>query len=45
VQDSLIYVGGEVPGPIPIEIVCYVKGSLLTDPEINIVGPVACAII
>ena len=45
VQDSLIYVGGEVPGPIPIEIVCYVKGSLLTDPDINIIGPVACAII
>jgi hypothetical protein len=45
VQDSLIYVGGEVPGPIPIEIVCYVKGSLLTHPDINIIGPVACAVI
>lgn len=45
VQTSLVYVGGEVPGPKPTVIICYVKGSLITDPNILIFGPVPCEII
>lgn len=45
VQTSLVYVGGEVPGPLPVVIICYVKGSLVTDPNIIILGPVPCSVI
>ncbi len=45
VQTSLVYVGGEVPGPLPVVIICYVKGSLITHPDIIILGPIACGIL
>lgn len=45
VQDSYVYPPDEVPPPVPILIICYVKGSLITDPGLNTSTPVPCTII